>query len=208
MTDMQPIDLAAPAPAGPIALPSKYHKTIFELDGRPVPILITVLSLDTQQDLENGWEDLRRRPGETFTPAQDRASKRARLKYCAGAIAKYVRVKEGALIDPDEENASIVTGEQLVAALGRREDVMLGLLMLILWENGVGPHERKLSKSALGSVIGWMTWVEPGAGAAPEPTAPGAAPPDSEPAAAVSETPSASSSTADPSPSNAAPSAV
>jgi hypothetical protein len=208
MTDDTPTTVKPIEPTGPIALPSKYHHTTFELDGRPVPILISVLSLDTQQDLENGWQALRSQPGETSTPERDRANKLVRLHYCADAIAKYVSIPTGALIDPDEDNAPIVTGEQIVKVLGRRDDLMLALLLLILWENGVGPHERKLSKSALGSVIGWLTWVEPGVGPAPEPTAPSAEPTDSAPAAAVSETRNGSSSIAAPLPSNDAPSGV
>ena len=190
---------------------SKRIPSSFPLDGTVIQITIARMTKEQLVDLTTEHERIyavKPAPENGPPPALTREDRLARLNHAVSLITQFVSVPEGQLVDDDGQ--PILSGQQFVEALGGREDVLMGVSSLVLAENRVSDHQKKVWKSALGSALGWPEWNPPPSGDAPAPTAGSAAPPDSIANGAVTSpsTPSAgpSSGAGDPITSASAPS--
>jgi hypothetical protein len=141
----------------------KYHDSSFPLDGVVIRVRIHRLTKDEWIALTTQAQ-VASEPAIGTGPHDDRF-----LAFCGDTIAAYVSVPYGVLVDGDDQ--PVTSGQQMVDLFWARQDVMLGLMRLVQIENSVSADQKKVSKSALGSALGWPEWIAKPNGDAPAPTA-------------------------------------
>lgn len=158
--------------AEPIAIPTRWIPSSFNLDGKTVPVLIRRLAHGRVKELRA-----------EFRAATDgkkgQALNDSMTDVALVWIPQFVRVPEGALVDPDNDNKPIVSGQDVVDALSARQDVMMALSMLVISESSLGSAGKKALRSAVGFLTGSQTPSPAVSGDAPAPTVEPAAAPGS-----------------------------